>query len=66
VSVPLLLRPTYQLEISLRTASMLKAQNIRYIGDLVYRTEVELSRWPGISTTTVTEIKEAAEHLLHR
>ncbi len=38
---PILLRPVDDLELTVRSANCLKAENI-YIGDLVQRTEVEL------------------------
>ncbi len=41
---PLLLRPVDELELTVRSANCLKAENIHYIGDLVQRTEVELLR----------------------
>jgi len=37
---PLLLRPVDELELTVRSANCLKAENIHYIGDLVQRTEV--------------------------
>jgi DNA-directed RNA polymerase subunit alpha len=37
---PILLRPVDELEITVRSANCLKAENIHYIGDLVQRTEV--------------------------
>ena len=39
---PVLLRPIDDLELTVRSANCLKAENIYYIGDLVQRTEVEL------------------------
>ena len=39
---PILLRPVDELELTVRSANCLKAENIHYIGDLVQRTEVEL------------------------
>ena len=43
---PLLLRPVDELELTVRSANCLKAENIHYIGDLVQKTEVELLRTP--------------------
>ena len=43
---PILLRPVDELELTVRSANCLKAENIHYIGDLVQRTEVELLRTP--------------------
>jgi DNA-directed RNA polymerase subunit alpha len=39
---PILLRPVDDLELTVRSANCLKAENIYYIGDLIQRTEVEL------------------------
>ena len=39
---PILLRPVDELELTVRSANCLKAENIMYIGDLVQRTEVEV------------------------
>jgi DNA-directed RNA polymerase subunit alpha len=38
---PILLRPVDELELTVRSANCLKAENIHYIGDLVQRTEVD-------------------------
>ena len=39
---PILLRPVDELELTVRSANCLKAENIYYIGDLIQRTENEL------------------------
>src|SRR6478672_1677520 len=39
---PILLRPVDDLELTVRSANCLKAENIYYIGDLIQRTETEL------------------------
>ncbi|MGV8604153.1 DNA-directed RNA polymerase subunit alpha C-terminal domain-containing protein, partial [Pseudomonas aeruginosa] len=39
---PILLRPVDALELTVRSANCLKAENIYYIGDLIHHTEVEL------------------------
>src|SRR5690606_30395386 len=41
---PILLRPVDDLELTVRSAICLKAENIYYIGDLIQRTEVELNQ----------------------
>jgi len=46
---PILLRPIDELEIAARTADLLKAENIYYIGDLAQRTETELALYRAIS-----------------
>jgi DNA-directed RNA polymerase subunit alpha len=58
---PLLLRPVDELELTVRSANCLKAENIHYIGDLVQKTEVELLRTPNLGKKTLTEIKEVLE-----
>ncbi|MCC5869382.1 MAG: DNA-directed RNA polymerase subunit alpha [Gammaproteobacteria bacterium] len=58
---PMLLRPVDELELTVRSANCLKAENINYIGDLVQRTEVELLRTPNLGKKSLTEIKEVLE-----
>jgi len=58
---PLLLRPVDELELTVRSANCLKAENIHYIGDLVQRTEVELLRTPNLGKKSLTEIKEVLQ-----
>ncbi|MFU0842206.1 MAG: DNA-directed RNA polymerase subunit alpha [Burkholderia sp.] len=41
---PILLRPVDDLELTVRSANCLKAENIYYIGDLIQRTETSCSR----------------------
>ncbi len=55
---PILLRPVDELELTVRSANCLKAENINYIGDLVQRAEVELLRTPNLGKKSLTEIKE--------
>src|SRR5690554_76010 len=55
---PVLLRPVDDLELTVRSASCLKAENIYYIGDLVQRTEVELLKTPNLGKKSLTEIKD--------
>jgi DNA-directed RNA polymerase subunit alpha len=43
---PILLRPVDELELTVRSANCLKAENIYYIGDLIQRTENELLKTP--------------------
>ena len=45
---PIFLRPVDDLELTVRSANCLKAENIYYIGDLIQRTEVELFRTPNL------------------
>jgi len=58
---PILMRPVDELELTVRSANCLKAENINYIGDLVQRTEVELLRTPNLGRKSLTEIKEVLE-----
>ena len=55
---PLLLRPVDDLELTVRSANCLKAENIYYIGDLIQRSEVELLKTPNLGKKSLTEIKD--------
>ncbi|MDD5321232.1 MAG: DNA-directed RNA polymerase subunit alpha [Methylococcales bacterium] len=55
---PVLLRPVDDLELTVRSANCLKAENIFYIGDLIQRTEVELLKTPNLGKKSLTEIKD--------
>jgi DNA-directed RNA polymerase, alpha subunit/40 kD subunit len=46
------------LELTVRSANCLKAENIYYIGDLIQRTEVELLKTPNLGKKSLTEIKD--------
>lgn len=54
---PVLLRPIDDLELTVRSANCLKAENIQYVGDLVQRTESELLKTPNLGKKSLTEIK---------
>lgn len=54
---PVLLRPVDDLELTVRAANCLKAENIYYIGDLVQRTENDLLKTPNLGKKSLTEIK---------
>lgn len=56
---PILFRPIDDLELTVRSANCLKAENIYYIGDLVQRTEMELMKTPNLGKKSLNEIKEA-------
>jgi len=58
VFFPVLLRPVDDLELTVRSANCLKAENIFYIGDLIQRTEVELLKTPNLGKKSLTEIKD--------
>lgn len=55
---PILARPVDDLELTVRSANCLKAENIYYIGDLIQRTEVELLKTPNLGKKSLTEIKD--------
>lgn len=55
---PILLRPVDDLELTVRSANCLKAENIFMIGDLIQRTEVELLKTPNLGKKSLTEIKD--------
>jgi DNA-directed RNA polymerase subunit alpha len=55
---PVLLRSVDDLELTVRSANCLKAENIHYIGDLVQRTENELLKTPNLGKKSLTEIKD--------
>lgn len=54
---PILLRPVDDLELTVRSANCLKAEDIYYIGDLIQRTETELLKTPNLGRKSLTEIK---------
>ena len=55
---PIMLRPVDELELTVRSANCLKAENIHYIGDLVTRLESDLLRTPNLGKKSLNEIKE--------
>jgi DNA-directed RNA polymerase subunit alpha len=55
---PILLRPVDDLELTVRSANCLKAENIYYIGDLIQRTENDLLKTPNLGRKSLNEIKE--------
>lgn len=56
---PLLYRPVEDLELTVRAANCLKAQNIRTIGDLVHHAESDLLKTPNLGKKSLGEIKAA-------
>ena len=54
---PVYLRPVDDLELTVRSANCLKAENIFYIGDLVQRSENDLLKTPNLGKKSLTEIK---------
>lgn len=55
---PILLRLVDDLELTVRSANCLKAENIYYIGDLIQRTENELLKTPNLGRKSLNEIKD--------
>jgi len=55
---PVMLRPVDELELTVRSANCLKAENIHFIGDLVTRMETDLLRTPNLGKKSLNEIKE--------
>ncbi len=55
---PVLMLSVEDLELTVRSANCLKAEQIYYIGDLVQRTEVELLKTPNLGKKSLTEIKD--------
>lgn len=55
---PILISPVDDLELTVRSANCLKAENIYYIGDLIQRTETELLKCPNLGKKSMTEIKD--------
>lgn len=55
---PVLLRPVDDLELTVRSANCLKAENVHYIGDLIQKTENELLKTPNLGRKSLNEIKE--------
>lgn len=54
---PVLLRPVDDLELTVRAANCLKAENIYFIGDLVQRSENDLLKTPNLGKKSLMEIK---------
>ncbi|AGF47258.1 DNA-directed RNA polymerase subunit alpha [Candidatus Kinetoplastibacterium desouzaii TCC079E] len=55
---PILLKPVDELELTVRSANCLKAENVYYIGDLIQRTEHELLKTPNLGRKSLNEIKD--------
>ena len=55
---PNLLKPVDELELSVRSANCLQNANIRFIGELVQRTEAEMLKTKNFGRKSLNEIKE--------
>ena len=55
---PVMMRPVDELELTVRSANCLKAENVNFIGDLVTRMESDLLRTPNLGKKSLNEIKE--------
>lgn len=58
---PIYYRPVDDLELTVRSANCLKAENIFFIGDLVLRTESDLLKTPNLGKKSLTEIKNVLQ-----
>lgn len=58
---PMLLKPIDELDLTVRSANCLKAENVYFIGDLVQRSETELMKTPNLGKKSLNEIKEVLE-----
>jgi DNA-directed RNA polymerase subunit alpha len=47
-----------ELELTVRSANCLKAENIFYIGDLIQKNENELIKIPNLGKKSLTEVKD--------
>ncbi|VAW43837.1 DNA-directed RNA polymerase alpha subunit, partial [hydrothermal vent metagenome] len=55
---PIFLQPVDDLELTVRSANCLKAEQIYYIGDLVQRAEPHLLKTPNLGKKSLQEIKD--------
>jgi DNA-directed RNA polymerase subunit alpha len=55
---PILLQTIDELDLTVRSANCLKAENIYYLGELVIRTESELLKTPNLGKKSLNEIKD--------
>ena len=55
---PILLKPIDDLELTVRSSNCLRAENIKYLGDLVQYSETQLMKIPNLGKKSLTEIKQ--------
>ena len=55
---PALLQAIDELDLTVRSANCLKAENIYYVGDLIQLSEMELLKTPNLCRKSLTEIKD--------
>ena len=55
---PFLLKTIEELDLTVRSANCLKSENLRYIGELVQKTESQLMRTSNFGKKSLTEIKD--------
>lgn len=55
---PALLQVIDELDLTVRSANCLKAENVYYVGDLIQRSEMELLKTPNLGKKSLTEIKD--------
>lgn len=60
---PVYSRLVDELELTVRAANCLKSENIRYIGELVTKTEYDLLRTPNLGRKSLSEIKAVLAEL---
>ena len=59
----ILMRPVEELELSVRSSNCLKRANIKYIGDLVQKTETEMLKTKNFGRKSLNEIKNILAEL---
>ena len=50
-------KPISMISLSVRTANVLKEQKIKYLGDLVQHTKLQVSEWPALGKKSLLEIE---------